>query len=353
MSKSQICVGVVFGGVSNEHNVSIRSAKTVVNALSNGLNSTRFEIVCIYIDQKGRWWNYKIASKALIKGIALEDKELSLQNLSTGFTNLPKESTKVDIWFPVLHGPNGEDGSIQGFFKLIGKPFVGSGVLGSALGMDKLAMKAAFKAAGLPQTAFESAESPQIRDPDSLEQLINRLEQNIAYPCFIKPANLGSSVGISKAHNRQELVKGLDLAAHFDDRLVIEKNINARELECGVLGKKNMQTSVVGEIKHNSTWYDYEAKYSSNKTEILIPAPIPKKISEEIRQLSLKACSAISVDSIARVDFFYNETNNEVLINEVNTLPGFTNQSMFPMLWSESGLNIEALVAKLVQTAQE
>ena len=214
-------------------------------------------------------------------------------------------------------------------------------------------MKAAFKAAGLPLGIYEQAEKRQLINPDTLKLLINQIENNIGYPCFIKPANLGSSVGITKAHNRQQLKEGLFLAADFDSRIVIEKNIQGRELECAVLGKTEMQTSVVGEIKYTSEWYDYQTKYSSINTKILIPAPIPKDVSNEIRKLSLKACSAISANSLARVDFFYNEKNNALFINEVNTLPGFTNKSMFPMLWSKTGLNIEELVAQLIQTAKE
>ena len=353
MANSQIHIGVVFGGSSGEHNVSIQSAKTVLKGLSGKNNLLDFNPICIYIDRQGRWWNSEVALKALKKGSALKENELPFPNSPKGFRKLPEESEKVDVWYPVLHGPNGEDGSIQGLFKLTGKPFVGSGVLGSSIGMDKLAMKAAFTAAGLPQASYQSAISSQIKNSHSLEILVRRVEEILGYPCFIKPANLGSSVGITKANNRNELIKGLKLASEFDERIVIEENIVGRELECGVLGKRDLKTSTVGEIRHDSDWYDYETKYFGENTKILIPAPLSEKISNKIRAISLAACKAISAEGIARVDFFYNETQNSLLINEVNTLPGFTSQSMYPMLWEASGLNLEKLVAEIVKIARE
>tara|TARA_Y100001968_G_C19442764_1_gene763477 strand:+ start:576 stop:1637 length:1062 start_codon:yes stop_codon:yes gene_type:complete len=353
MSNSKFTLGVVFGGLSREHNVSIKSAQTITKALKIGENINKFKIICIYIDTEGRWWGSEVATKALEKGIALKGNELPLQNPTKGFNQLPPGFEKVDIWYPVLHGPNGEDGSIQGLFKLTRKPFVGSGVLGSSLGMDKIAMKAAFTAAGLPQALYQSANASEINNQSSIQVLLKRLEKTIGYPCFIKPANLGSSVGISKASDREQLIQGLKLAAKFDQRIVIEENIIARELECAVLGKNPLKTSLIGEIQHNSDWYDYEAKYSSKKSTAIIPALLSDNISNQIYKLSLAACKAISVEGIARIDFFYNEIKNEVLINEVNTLPGFTSQSMYPLLWAASGLNLEKLVAEIVKTARE
>tara|TARA_Y100001968_G_scaffold42730_2_gene32806 strand:- start:1132 stop:2193 length:1062 start_codon:yes stop_codon:yes gene_type:complete len=353
MSYPLTVVGVVFGGASGEHDISIKSAEAVVQALQTGANRNRFQVVCIYIDKQGRWWPSPVAIHALKKGRELEDQELPLSNTKKGFKELPQGSEQIHVWYPVLHGPNGEDGTIQGLFTLMEKPFVGSGVLGSALGMDKLAMKAAFAAASLPQVHYESANAKDITDPNSLLLLIDRLEKQIKYPCFVKPANLGSSVGISKAYNQSELETALKLACSFDSRIVIEKNVQARELECAVLGKKEMRTSIIGEIQHNSDWYDYQAKYSSGLSKTIIPATLAKNVSERIRQLSLAACEAISAHSIARVDFFYDENKNEILINEVNTMPGFTKQSIYPMLWEASGLNIEELVAQIIETTKE
>ena len=355
MLNKKISIGVVFGGASGEHNVSINSAKTVIKGLTIGNNKNSFNPIPIYIDVEGRWWDSKVAIKALNEGKQLKDNDLPLQkNIPKGFKSLPSCSDEVDIWYPVLHGPNGEDGSIQGLFKLIGKPFVGSNVLGSSTGMDKLAMKAAFSAAGLPQVRYESAETRQIKSINLLEILLKRLEERIGYPCFIKPANLGSSVGISKAFNREGIINGLKEASLHDTRIVIEKAINCRELECAVMGNDELISSLVGEIRFNADWYDYQTKYlATESNKIIIPADLKPAISNKIRKLSLEACQAISVTGMARVDFFYSYDTQEIFINEVNTLPGFTAQSMYPLLWEASGLNLEELVANLVTSAKK
>ncbi len=347
-------IGIIFGGASGEHAVSIKSAKTIVDALKEGKNRTLFKVINTYIDQQGKWWNSEIADKVLEKGC--EPKaDLIFKNSKdpTGFRSLPRGTENVDIWFPVLHGPNGEDGTIQGLFKLTQKPFVGSGVLGSALGMDKVAMKTAFAEAGLPQVKYCVANTIDLLIKSSLDSLINQVESKLGYPCFIKPANLGSSVGISKAFTKEELLKGLRLAGKLDKKIVIEQNVSARELECGILGKKEMKASVVGEVRHNADWYDYETKYSEGSSKTIIPAPIPKKVSKKIQEIALLAAKSLSVEGIARVDFFYKEDTEQVWINEINTIPGFTQQSMYPLLWRASGLNIEQLVAMLVATAKE
>ena len=353
MPSSKICVGVVFGGASREHNVSIKSAKTVINALKSEGNATRFQVIPIYIDLEGRWWPDDIAEKALQKGQALQGKDFLLKLPTTGFQSLPPGSESIEVWYPVLHGPNGEDGTIQGLFQLIGKPFVGSGVLASAVGMDKLSMKAAFYAAGLPQVDYCAAEAKDLLRESKKQALLERLEVQIGYPCFIKPANLGSSVGITKAHNRGQLLEGLKEAATLDKRIVIEKAVIAKELECAVLGDSELEASAVGEIRFEAEWYDYETKYSKNSNQTLIPAPIPEKVKERVQNLTLKACKAITAKGMARVDFFYKEETNELWINEINTLPGFTSQSMYPRLWEAAGVTLEQLVAKLVETARE
>ncbi len=353
MSKSKTKVCVIFGGVSGEHNVSIQSAITVVNALKQGENANRFEVISLYIDSQGRWMNNNVAKEVLSNGRKPSTNETPEKLSSQGFRYFPEDIEEIDVWFPVLHGPNGEDGTIQGLLKLTGKPFVGSGVLGSALGMDKIAMKIAFASANLPQVKYFSINKNELINPHAHSLFIKRIEAKLGYPCFIKPANLGSSVGITKAYNKQQLIEGLNIAANHDPRIVIEESVIGRELECGVLGKEKMIASTVGEVKHQSDWYDYQAKYSGVSSEVLIPAPISEEISKKIQELSLLACKAISVEGIARVDFFYKEDTNHVLINEINTLPGFTMQSMYPMLWNQSGLNIEKLVAILVETAQD
>ncbi len=353
MSDNLTKVGVVFGGVSGEHDVSIKSAATIINALRDHINRNRYIIISFYIDREGKWWSGSISEEILEKVSAPQKGELTIQSNSKGLSFFTDKIEEVEIWFPVLHGPNGEDGSIQGFFKLTGKPFVGSGILGSSLGMDKIAMKAAFSYAGLPQVEYLEASAKDLLTKKSINLLSTSIESKLDYPCFIKPANLGSSVGISKAYNYQELIEGLKLASILDKRILIEKSINGRELECGVLGKKSMSTSCVGEVCYETDWYNYEAKYSTNVSRILIPAPIPEKISKKIRDLSILACKAISVEGIARVDFFYNDSKDLLYINEINTLPGFTSQSMYPMLWEASGINLSQLVASLVESAKE
>ena len=348
MNKSRICIGLVFGGKSGEHQVSIKSGQSIFQALNSKRNKVRYEIIPIYIDLNGFWWPPKTAKSILEGGPIPKSNELAYN-----FQGLPIGTEKIDIWFPALHGPNGEDGVIQGLFKLTGKPFVGSGVLGSAIGMDKLSMKSIFKSEGFQQVPYEAIESFDTKNRNSLKSIIQKIERDLGYPCFIKPANLGSSVGITKAFNQEQLKKGLEKASDFDSRIVVEKNISARELECGVIGKKNMRASIVGEIKFDTDWYDYETKYIEGYSSQLIPAPISNEVANEVRALSIRACQSISSFGMARVDFFYEEAKNQLLINEINTLPGFTKQSMYPMLWEASGLSNEKLVAELIEIARE
>jgi len=354
MPSSKTYVGVVFGGASQEHDVSIQSASTVINALKHEINASRFNVSPIYIDLQGSWWSFDIAEKALKKGFALTKEELPTGLATTGFQSFPPGSSNIQVWYPVLHGPNGEDGTIQGLLKLVGKPFVGSGVLASALGMDKIAMKSAFASAGLPQIPYLSADATDHINKEELKvSLTKELEHRIGYPCFIKPANLGSSIGITKANNRKELFEGLETALRLDNRIVLEQAVVAKELECAVLGCSTLKASAVGEIRFNSDWYDYQTKYSEGSSQALIPAPLSKDVTKRIQDLTLKACQAITAKGMARVDFFYKEETDELWVNEINTLPGFTSKSMYPMLWEAAGISLEQLVAKLVETAKE
>ena len=351
MSVSPTHLGLVFGGVSGEHAVSIRSANTVAAALRRGGNASRYRLSCFYIDSWGHWWPPAVADAVLERGVPATREELPAAPLRPGFRGFPESALDVQVWLPVLHGPNGEDGTIQGLFSLMQVPFVGSGVLGSAVGMDKQAMKAAFAAAGLPQVPYACVEAAEL-DSDK-EGLLDRLEHQLGYPCFIKPANLGSSVGISKATDRSELLAGLREAAGHDPRLVVEQGVNARELECAVLGRRQMRASVVGEICFDADWYDYETKYSDGLSHTVIPAQVPAGISERARSMAIVACRAVAAEGLARVDFFYGRESGELWLNEINTLPGFTSQSMYPMLWAASGLPLEELLHTLVQGARE
>ena len=354
MIKETKTIGVVFGGKSSEHEVSILSAKTIINALKTKKNKQLFQTIPIYIDKNGYWWSENIADEVLLKG-KIKNKIISDNNLKKemNLLKLPKIIEKIDVWFPVLHGPNGEDGTIQGLFQISGKPYVGSGILGSSVGMDKITMKSVFNSSGIPQCPYIAIKNFQKKENLSLNKIISKTRKNIGFPCFIKPANLGSSVGITKAYSEDELIEGLNSAAYFDSRIVIEKSIVGRELECAVIGKNDMKSSIVGEIKFKTDWYNYQAKYSEGLSDAIIPAPISKEISQRIRKLSLSACKAINAYGLARVDFFYQEKTNEIFINEINTLPGFTEKSMFPMLWKATELNLENLVAFLIETAQE
>ncbi len=353
MPSSRISVGVVFGGASGEHNVSIKSATTLVKALETGENQTRFEVIPIYIDLKGRWWPKSIAQKVLTTGVLFDEKDLPKPLPPKGFSSLPQGSDAIDVWFPALHGPNGEDGTVQGLFKLIGKPFIGSDVLGSAVGMDKIAMKAVFKAAELPQVPYLSTNIKELREENNLNKFLKIIQKDFKYPLFVKPANLGSSVGISKVWNTYELLDGLKEAGEYDYRIVIEQGLLAREFECAALGNLDVKVSEVGEVQFNSEWYDYETKYLKNTSKSIIPAPISKELKDDIHQLTLKAFKAVSARGLARVDFFYEERKHKLWINEINTLPGFTSQSMYPVLWEASGVTIEQLVAQLVDMARE
>jgi len=351
MSSEPTQLGLVFGGVSGEHAVSIRSANTVASALRRSANTSRYKLSCFYIDQWGHWWPPAVAEAVLAKGTPASRAELPAAPLRPGFQGFPEGAMDVQVWLPVLHGPNGEDGTIQGLFSLMQVPFVGSGVLGSAVGMDKQAMKAAFAAAGLPQVPYACVNAQDLST--NPQELLLRLEQQLGYPCFIKPANLGSSVGISKATNRGELLAGLELAASHDPRLVVEQGVNARELECAVLGGRSMQASVLGEICFDADWYDYDTKYSEGKSHTVIPADVPDQLSERARSMAIAACRAVAAEGLARVDFFLDRNSGELWLNEINTLPGFTSQSMYPMLWEATGLPLEELVHQLVQLAQE
>jgi len=345
-------VGVVFGGASGEHAVSIRSAITVVGALRRGVNTDRYHLSCFYIDQQGRWWPPAVAEAVLERGRPAEATELPAAAGPGGFRGFPEGALEVEVWFPVLHGPNGEDGTIQGLFTLMGVPFVGSGVLGSAVGMDKQAMKAAFAAAGLPQVPYACVEDSELAEA-TVGSLQERLEAQLGYPCFVKPANMGSSVGISKATDRASLLAGLREAASLDPRLVVERGVTARELECAVLGTTELRASVLGEICFDADWYDYTTKYSDGLSHTVIPARVPAELAERAQAMAIAACRAVGASGLARVDFFFAEASGDLWLNEINTLPGFTNQSMYPMLWEASGLPLLELVHTLVQGARE
>ncbi|MEM7795663.1 MAG: D-alanine--D-alanine ligase family protein [Cyanobacteria bacterium P01_C01_bin.118] len=345
MAKTRI--GLLFGGCSGEHEVSIASAQAIARGLGLKGNAEKYEVVPVYIRKDGVW--EPDAQGVLTSGIPLvaEEKAISMAE------RLPSVMD-VDIWFPVLHGPNGEDGTIQGVFELMQMPYVGCGVLASAVGMDKLAMKSAFAQVGLPQVKYmEVLRSQVYSNPCVFPKLCDDIEETLGYPCFVKPANLGSSVGITKVKDRQELESALDNAASYDRRIIVEAGVVAREVECAILGNDNPKASVVGEISFNADFYDYETKYTDGQADLAIPAPLPADIITKIQGHALQAFQAIDGAGLSRVDFFYVEATGEVIINEINTFPGFTATSMYPMLWQASGVDFDQLVDQLIKLGFE
>ncbi|MEO1393771.1 MAG: D-alanine--D-alanine ligase family protein [Cyanobacteria bacterium J06634_5] len=352
-------IGLLFGGRSGEHEVSIRSAGAIARGLATGDNQTKYEVVPVLLHKNGSWATGPTAQQVLESGQPSETDIGDIGDLPPAaplakrLPNLDKLGT-IDIWFPVLHGPNGEDGTIQGLFEVLQMPYVGCGVLASSLGMDKLASKSAFTQAGLPQVKYRGVSRAEIySNPCVFPKLCDDLEAELGYPCFVKPANLGSSVGISKATNRQELEAALDNAASYDRRVIVEAGVVAREVECSILGNDNPKASVLGETQFSTDFYDYETKYSDGGAKLLIPSPVPDTVRDRIQEMAIKAFEAIDGAGISRVDFFYLEATDEILINEINTLPGFTATSMYPKMWEASGIAFPDLVDKLIQLGLE
>lgn len=341
-------IGLLFGGCSGEHEVSIASARAIAQALTSDSNVDLYTLLPFYIQKNGQWCDGTIAHQVLTSGQPLP----SLASTApVDRWRLPSTAVEVDVWFPVLHGPNGEDGTVQGLLTLMQAPFVGSGILGSAIGMDKLAMKLVFAQAGLPQVNYMAVSRAQVEANPSLDPLCDAIEARLTYPCFVKPANLGSSVGISKARTRPQLEAALNNAASYDRRLIVEAGVVAREVECAVLGNEQPQASIVGEITYQSDFYDYETKYTAGKADLIIPAALPEAITTRLQAMAIQAFTAIDAAGLARVDFFYVEATGDVFINEINTMPGFTATSMYPQLWAASGITFPALVDRLVQLA--
>lgn len=346
---NKLRVGLLFGGRSGEHEVSIISARAIAQGLKLEENANKYEILPFYIQKDGVWQSGVIAQQVLESGVPQE-----ILSTTPNLWQFPPETAQVELWFPILHGPNGEDGTIQGLLTLTQVPFVGSGVLGSATGMDKIAMKMAFAQAGLPQVKYKTVTRAQIwSNPCVFPKLCDEIEAALGYPCFVKPANLGSSVGIAKVRLRQELEVALDNAATYDRRIIVEAGVVAREVECAVLGNDHPKASVIGEITFDSDFYDYETKYTPGKADLFIPANLPEVVAQQIQEMALQAFAAVDGAGLSRVDFFYVETTGEIFINEINTLPGFTSTSMYPQLWANTGIPFAQLVDQLIQLAIE
>ena len=348
----KIKLGVIFGGVSSEHDVSIVSGTSVIK----NLDKEKYEILPIYISKEGKWYKYtKLIEKIDILTIGNEIEETEqIENLEETLRNL-------DVAFPVLHGLGGEDGSIQGIFEMFNVPYVGCGILASSVGMDKVYTKIIFDKANIKQAKYEYIRKYEENyiyvDKEFNEQILNLeevskiIDRNLEYPMFVKPSNSGSSVGINKAHNTEELKKYIEYAAKFDRKILIEQGLVGKEIECAVLGNEEVISSCVGEIIPAEEFYSYDAKYKNSESKVIIPADISKEMSNEIRKLAIKAFKAIDGKGLARVDFFANEKTEEIYINEINTLPGFTQISMYPKLFENIGIPYSELLDRLVNLA--
>jgi D-alanine-D-alanine ligase len=359
----KIRVGVLFGGQSSEHEVSLASARSVMGAL----DPEKYEVVPIGITKHGKWLTSGDPLKQLRSGVngdglprlssilapypEGEGRAEIVEFSPQGGQLLARPGEPLDVIFPVLHGPYGEDGTVQGMLELAGIPYVGAGVLGSAVGMDKGTMKRVFAAHGLPVVPYVLITRAEWeRDPAAVQR---KVEVELTYPVFAKPANMGSSVGVSKIHGSEEFRGALDWAARFDRRLLVEQGVDAREVECAVLGNDDPQASVAGEIVPGNEFYDYKAKYVDDNSGLIIPADLPPHASEEVRRLSIEAFKAIDGAGMARVDFFVARDMSKVWVNEINTIPGFTRISMYPKLWEASGVSYPELVDRLIHLALE
>lgn len=331
-------IGLLYGGRSGEHEVSVQSAASIWQAIDRN----RYNVIPLAISKLGRWTRGLSPLEVLSGGGTVPE--------TSGSDNPMTVLSDIDIVFPVLHGPFGEDGTIQGLLETLGKPYVGAGVLASAIGMDKAMMKTVFAYHGFPQTPWLVFSRQYCRQQPA--SVLRSVEQNLGFPCFVKPANMGSSVGISKVRIPEELPAALSLAAQFDRKIVVEAFVDAREIECSVLGNEEPQASVPGEIVPAAEFYDYQAKYVS-ESKLLIPAPIAPKLVAEVQQLAIAAFKAIDCSGLARVDFFLRKSDGRLIINEINTMPGFTRISMYPKLWEASGLSYPRLLNELITLAVE
>lgn len=355
MPKNKIKVGVIFGGRSAEHEVSLVSATSVIK----NLDKSKYDVVPIGITKEGKWLSSGETLKLLKEGnkgnrevekiIIPDPNQKSLVKVDEHFAT-HQEKTKIDVIFPVLHGPYGEDGTIQGLFELANIPYVGAGVLGSSIGMDKVIQKQILRQKGLPVVDWVC-----FLKKDWLmnkQGMIKEIKNKVSFPLFVKPANMGSSVGITKVHHQKELAPAINLALKYDRKVLVEKAVEPnRDIEVSVLGNDNPKASMPGEIVSSNEFYDYDAKYVDGQSKAVIPAPLSKQLTQKIRQLAVEAFKALDCAGMARVDFLLKE--NKAWINELNTIPGFTSISMYPKLWEASGLPYPKLLDKLIQLAIE
>lgn len=332
-------ISLIYGGKSAEHDISILSAFSILQSIYYNY----YEVQLVYVTKDGSWFKGKTYKEApLVK----EELHLSLNNAQPILPSDLKE--KNTVIFPVLHGPNGEDGTVQGLFEVLNMPYVGCGVLASACAMDKIIAKQLFQQAGIPQLPYVAVTKNDY--VDAREEVIAECVGTLIFPMFVKPANMGSSVGVSRATNEEELISAIEEALLYDQRVVVEQGIEARELEVAVLGNSEVRTTLAGEIVKDVDFYDYESKYIDNQVTLQIPASILDEMQERMQEYAKKAYQTIDGSGLSRCDFFLT-ANNEIFLNEVNSMPGFTPFSMYPLLWKEMGLNYSDLLEELIQLA--
>jgi D-alanine-D-alanine ligase len=348
----KINIGVIFGGRSGEHEVSLMSARSVLSVL----DPAKYNIFEIGITHEGAWFTgqdvltafEKNSLKGLKPAVLLPEPQQN-GTLYTVAGSVLAAVAKLDVIFPVLHGTFGEDGTLQGMLELADVAYIGAGVLGAAVGMDKILFKDVMVANHIPVVASVTATRTEIQI--AVDAVIARIEKKLTYPIFVKPANLGSSVGITKCRTRSDLLEGLMEAAQYDRRVLIEHGVNGREIEVSVLGNESPRASVAGEIRPSDDFYSYDAKYINEGSELLIPAPIDAETMQKVQEYAVRAYSAIDCAGMARVDFLLDRDTNELFLNEVNTIPGFTKISMYPKLWAASGIAYPELVQQLIDLA--
>lgn len=351
---SKINIALIFGGKSGEHEVSLSSASSIYKFI----NKDKYNVFTIGITRGGDWLYYEGDVENIKNGswVNLANRNVSINVIPTGSKGIGLEFedgrfVNIDVFFPVLHGPYGEDGSIQGLFEISNIPYVGCNVLASSVGMDKLICKKVFEKEDLPQVKYSYTTKWDFNN--NKEKELKKIEEELRYPIFVKPANLGSSVGISKANNREELLNAIVFALKYDKRIVLEEGINAREIEVSVLGNEDVIASIAGEIVPAKDFYDYEAKYINASSKLMIPAPIDEETMNTIRKMAIRAFKSIDGCGLSRVDFFVDKNDNKIYINEINTMPGFTNISMYPKLWEATGIEYSSLIDKLIGLAIE
>ncbi len=340
MQRNKITIGLVFGGKSAEHDISITSARSVYAHL----DKDKYKIVCIYINLLGRW--------GIVDSPLLEKHELnksSFQPFLPWGSRSSKLPDEISIYFPVLHGPFGEDGTIQGLFEMAGVPYVGAGVLSSSLCMDKAMAKILFRAGGLPVAPFVSFNAKEWRK--SRDAVQNRIRSDLRLPLFVKPANLGSSVGITKVKDDRDVPEAVKTALCYDGKVIVEQGVEGRELECSVLGNDEPRASLPGEILPYRDFYDYRDKYVEGKTQFKIPAPLTPEMTHTVKDMAVKAYKVLDCAGMARVDFFLEDKSGTLFLNEINTIPGFTEISMYPKLWEASGILFPELLDNLIDLA--